>query len=99
MWAEATNTNQWAFHSVNCPAMKRFITKIWPSYRLPSAYRLANSLLDSISTNVDAENVKMINKAANLTVFADGWTDVNNTSLMNIALFAGSGSPNIFKVC
>lgn len=90
LWAESVYTNNWSFNSMNCPVLQKFFKKIRPSYRPPSAYKLAHNLLDTISDQVDKENSRIIDKGINLTVLVDGCTDVNNASLVNVAVFAGS---------
>ena len=75
---------------MNCRVLQQFFKRIRPSYRPPSAYKLAHNLLDTISDQVDKENSTIIDKGINLTVLVDGWTDVTNASLVNVAVFAGS---------
>ena len=59
LWAEALYTNNWPFNNVYNPFLLEFFKAIRPGWKPPSAYRLANSLLDD--THRRAE--KLINEA------------------------------------
>jgi len=88
LWAEAVYVNQWSFNSMNCPTLLEFFRKLRPSYRVPSPYKLSHGLLDSMVARMDRENQATCSRADNLAVMLDGWTDVNNKALVNVAVYA-----------
>jgi len=89
LWATACYTNGWSFNSVNNPFLKDFFAKIRPGWKMPTAYTLSTSLLDSTERKVDALISDAMKNATNLTLQLDGWSDVNRVSLINVAMYAG----------
>ena len=89
LWAETLYSNNWSFNSVHCPSLVEFVRKLRPSYKLPSAYQSSHGLLDTVASKIEQTNRLAFSRASNLTVMLDGWTDVNNTSLVNVAIYAG----------
>jgi len=75
---------------MNNPALQEFIKKIRPRYRPTKHLSVGTQSVGYLSGQVDKENSNTIDKAINLTLIVDGWTDVNHASLVNVAVFAGS---------
>jgi len=89
LWAVACYTNGWSFNAMNNPFLKDFFAKIRPGWKMPTAYTLSTSLLDSTERKVDALISEAMKNATNLTLQLDGWSDVNRVSLINVAMYAG----------
>lgn len=62
----------------------KFISTLRPTFKVPSRYKIANSLLDYEYNLVKQITLKKIEKASCITVTSDGWTDVNGVGLINI---------------
>jgi len=90
LWAESVFSNGWSFNSVENPVLKMFFERIRPSWKPPSAYQLSHKLLDSIGKGVESKSSGALSRACNITLMLDGWTDVTNTSLVNIAAYGDS---------
>lgn len=57
---------------------------IRPSYKLPSRYRLSNSLLDKEYDRVQEMVIQKITEAESLALLSDGWTAIQGNPLINI---------------
>lgn len=62
---------------------KNAFHKIRPALKLPSRYRLSNSLLNEEYHRVQARVHEKINEADSLTLMSDGWTDIKGNPLLN----------------
>jgi hypothetical protein len=89
LFAEACYTGGLPLSVVDNPFMKDFLQAIRPGWHPPSAYQLGNKLLDQTAAKVNRMVEQAIVDTANITVQADGWSDVNRKSVINIALYAG----------
>ena len=89
LWAQSLYTNNWAFNGVTNPIWQEFFRRPRPGWQPPSAYKISHKLLDDTTSQIQEINGGLLAKASNLTVMLDGWTDVNNTSLVNVAIYAG----------
>jgi len=89
LFAEACYTAGWAFSCVDNPFVQDFLRKVRPAWHPPSAYKLSTTLLDATSAEVDQIVRDAIHNAPSVTLQLDGWSDVNRTSLVNIALYTG----------
>lgn len=63
--------------------------KLRPSYRPPTEKQLAGKLLDTTIEKVKKTISDAIDRAVNITVQIDGWSDVNRSSFLNVALYTG----------
>jgi hypothetical protein len=89
LWAKAVFTNEWSFNSVSNPYLQQFFAKIRPGWKPPTRYMLSTGLLDRTELEVKHYISEAIERAPNLSLQLDGWSDVNRSSLINVALYAG----------
>ena len=89
LWSKACYTNMWSFNSTRNPFLDDFFTKIRPSYRLPTTHSLANRLLDKAFADIGDTIQQATSKAPSLTLQVDGWSDINRSSIVNVAMYAG----------
>ena len=89
LWAKALYTNGWSFHSVSNPYLQQFFAKIRPGWKPPTRYMLSNGLLDTTESEVNHSISEAIERAPNISLQLDGWSDVNRSCLINVALYAG----------
>jgi len=71
------------------PFVIAFLEAARPVWQPHSPYDLANSLLDKTEADITVLNSNTMAKAASVTLQLDGWSDVNGTSLINVAIYAG----------
>lgn len=71
------------FSIVESPHFRDFISLLRPSYVPPSRFQISNSLLEIENARVDAQKNEKIQSAADLFIFTDGWSGIDNRSLIN----------------
>jgi len=80
------------FTLYECPAMKAFLFQLEPAYKPPSAYTLANGLLDNIYTEtkdrVDAE----LRASTQWNVVFDESEDIRHHRIINLCICVASGA-------
>ena len=80
------------FTTFDHQAMKGFLYKLNPAYKAPSAYRLANNLLDQVYENVKKDVDTVIDEEEMLGVTFDESSNVINDRVLNIAITTGRGA-------
>lgn len=88
LWAESMYTNNWSFYAMNTPSLDRFFQAIRPGWQPPSPFQRSHCLLDEACGRVSEAKKEAMTEAMSLTLQLDGWSDVNNASLVNIAVYA-----------
>jgi len=71
------------------PFATAFLKAARPGWQPPSSYDLSNSLLDKTQADITVLNNITMAKDASVTIQLDEWSDVNSTSLINVAIYAG----------
>lgn len=71
---------------VEHPLWIDFFKKIRPSYVLPSRYRLASTYLDAQYTEMQTEVSKQLQDSKDLHLQCDGWSNLNNESIINFVV-------------
>jgi len=89
LWSKTCYTNMWSFNSSRNPYLIDFITKLRPSYRLPTPHSLSCGLLDKAFTGAGDIIEQAVSNAPALTLQVDGWSDINRASIVNVAMYAG----------
>lgn len=80
------------FNLFEHPAAKRFFNKLRPSYTPPSAYRIANSLLDESYKKVKETVDAIIDEEEALGVVFDETTNVISDRVLNISITTSRGA-------
>ncbi|OWZ22372.1 hypothetical protein PHMEG_0002930 [Phytophthora megakarya] len=81
------------FRIVEDPAVKRFFAKACPSFRLPSRQRIAGPLLEEMYKKRKLDVVEQLKQQQYLALSTDGWSDANNTSIVNFMLVSPTMKP------
>jgi hypothetical protein len=88
-------TGNIAANFLSNPFFKEFITKLRPSYKLPSRNsKFSNVLVPAEFLRVQHAVEKATNEANFLAVSSDGWTDVTGDRLINV--IAHTPQPYLF---
>jgi hypothetical protein len=74
------------FSTVENTLWLTFFQKLRPSYKVPSRYALANTLLDKEDERISEQVAIKIAEAESVAVISDGWTNVNNSPVINFII-------------
>jgi hypothetical protein len=61
-----------------------FIKCLRPSYNLPCRKSIATSIMDKIYSQIKTSVTQMLEQSTSLSMLCDGWSDINNTPILNI---------------
>ncbi|CAG8716506.1 15116_t:CDS:2, partial [Cetraspora pellucida] len=79
------------FHIISNPYFIDALRELWPKYQLPSRQLLAGQLLNAEIIKVNQNIINVLEKASNLTLDLDGWTDPSGKLLWNFVIHTPAG--------
>lgn len=84
LYARAMYASGCPFNLMDNSYWNDFFHDIRPAFKKPSRYQLANPLLDKEYEKVQSSTLEKIRSADSVTMMSDGWTNVNQDSIINI---------------
>ncbi|RWR99214.1 uncharacterized protein B4U79_18821, partial [Dinothrombium tinctorium] len=82
--AKAIFVNNLPFTIVQNKSFEAFVSKLNPSYKLPSRQYLSTTLLDNEYDRIQKQANKLISECNSLSIILDGWTNIKNNAVINI---------------
>ncbi|CAG8747614.1 2906_t:CDS:2, partial [Dentiscutata erythropus] len=86
------------FHIISNPYFIDALRELRPGYQPPSRQLFAGRLLNAEIIKINQSIMAVLEKANNLTLGLDGWTDPNKKSLWNFVIHTSSGREYLWKI-
>lgn len=85
------------FKVADSEALKNFIKRLRPAYKVPSAYKVSNTLLDSKYSDIKGKVHRILESSNTYTLISDGWTNIKGQHLVNFIVQIPGHNPFFYK--